>query len=75
MIHELTIMKILSALECTVRLEKYLGYDAILYNDCYMIAMEKGSKVKHINEDFFHELKAILEKLHSFNIIHFDIKP
>jgi serine/threonine protein kinase len=68
-------MKIVSTLECSVRMEKYLGFDAIIYQNEYMFAMEKGKIITSVSGELYERLKGCIETLHSYGIIHFDIKP
>jgi hypothetical protein len=49
-IKELSIMKVCSAFELCPLMERYLGFDLIVFNDLALFAMEKGTFTKEYNQ-------------------------
>lgn len=63
-IKEWTILKICSVLQCSPRMENYLGFDMIIYEDCIQFVMEKGESINEIDETQGKLLKEQLRIMH-----------
>jgi serine/threonine protein kinase len=68
-------MKICAALGCGPNVESNFGFDLISYDDSVMFCMEECVKIHNVTEEHIASLKQSLRLMHSFKIIHFDIKP
>jgi serine/threonine protein kinase len=73
-IKEWFLLKIVSALEIGPKMEPYFGFDILMYRDCVEFAMEKCELFEQnsFNSEVLYYNLAIL---HSYHIVHCDIKP
>jgi hypothetical protein len=58
----------------SLKVGDYYGFNFVIYEDSIIFAMEKGVNLQKI-EDSKPLLKELLGKMHTYNIIHNDIKP
>ena len=74
-VKEFTILKICSAMGCAPRLERCLGFDIVVYDDCLQYAMERGRPFAEMTSEHRAGLCSRLRLMHDFGIVHIDVKP
>lgn len=74
-IKEYAIMKICSSLKCAPFLNKIFGFDLVVYDDSIMFTMEKCKSISAVSPQLIEQLISNMKVMHSYKIVHFDIKP